>query len=110
MCVSFGNPRERRTIVSRTVFACRRAFAFHRSSGHGFTRLVTAALLAVLAGVVVIDGAAAKDWPPVGGSGNDSKRDKCKPGEYLVGVKVKSGAWVDQMYIICSTVRDGATF
>jgi len=71
---------------------------------------VGAALLAVLAGVVVIDGAAAKDWPPVGGSGNDSKRDKCKPGQYLVGVKVKSGAWVDQMYIICSTVRDHATF
>src|SRR5258708_31965361 len=105
MCVSFGNPRERRTIVSRTVFACRRAFAFHRSSGHGFTRLVTAALLAVLAGVVVIDGAAAKDWPPAGGSRRRSKAAKGKPGGYLVRVKVKSGARGDQMDLIWSAGR-----
>jgi len=108
--MSSGNHQERRTIVSRIVFARGKAFAFHLSFAQGFTRLVAAALLAVLAGLVMIEGVAAKDYPPVGASGNDSKRDKCKPGQYLVGVKVKSGAWVDQMYIICSTVRDGATF
>jgi hypothetical protein len=65
--------------------------------------LVAAALLAANAGSV-----AAKDFEPVGGAGTNAGefRDHCPPNTFLVGLEVKSGAWVDRMAIRCAAVKD----
>jgi hypothetical protein len=65
--------------------------------------LMVAALLATSAGSV-----AAKDFEPVGGPGARAGefRDHCPPNTFLVGLEVKSGAWVDRMAIRCAAVKD----
>ena len=52
---------------------------------------------------------AAKEFAPVGGGGDSSFRDLCPAGQYLVGLRVRSGLWVDQMSIACAPVKpDGS--
>jgi hypothetical protein len=48
--------------------------------------------------------ASAKSFPPYGASGDASFRDTCPKGEYLVGLQVRSGAWLDQLAISCHSL------
>ena len=40
-----------------------------------------------------------------GGSGDASFEDRCPPGKYLVGLKIRSGAWIDQLTTVCAFVE-----
>jgi hypothetical protein len=56
------------------------------------------------------DAEAAKEFAPIGGRGDAGFRDMCPAGQYLVGLRVRSGSWIDQMSITCAPVKsDGST-
>jgi uncharacterized protein YkwD len=81
-----------------------------RHFGDGPTRKIAAAIFSLLACPLAINGVAAKDFPPVGGAGDYTFGALCPANQFLVGLTVKSGAWVDQMAIICAPVNpDGST-
>ncbi len=66
-------------------------------------------LLALFSMVPLAAAVAAKEFSPVGGSGDAAAPDRCPPGQYLVGLRVRSGLWVDQMSITCARVNsDGS--
>ncbi|WP_162918636.1 CAP domain-containing protein [Taklimakanibacter deserti] len=46
--------------------------------------------------------AAALEFAPVGASGDAGFRDVCPTGHYLTGASARTGAWVDQIAILCS--------
>jgi len=76
----------------------------------GRKRQVVAAAFSIAACLAAHDAEAAKDFAPIGGSGDASFRDVCPMGQYLVGLRVRSGSWVDQMSITCAPVKtDGST-
>ena len=71
---------------------------------------IAAAIFSLLAGPLASNSVAAKDFPAVGGGGDASFRDPCPANQFLVGLTVKSGAWVDRMSIVCASVNpDGST-
>jgi hypothetical protein len=81
-----------------------------RHFGDGPTRKIAAAIFSLLACPLAINGVAAKDFPPVGGAGDYTFGALCPANQFLVGLTVKSGAWIDQMAIICAPVNpDGST-
>jgi hypothetical protein len=41
---------------------------------------------------------------PFGARGNASFDDRCPVGQYIVGLHVRSGAWMDQLGVICAAV------
>lgn len=43
-------------------------------------------------------------FPPHGGRGDAAFEDRCPHGRYIVGLRVRSGAWMDQLTVICSAV------
>jgi uncharacterized protein YkwD len=81
-----------------------------RHLGDGPTREIAAATFSLLVSLLAINGVAAKDFEPVGGPGDYLFGALCPANQFLVGLTVKSGAWVDQMAIICAPVNpDGST-
>jgi uncharacterized protein YkwD len=81
-----------------------------RHFGDGSIRKVAVAILSLLACPLAIDGVAATEFPPIGGAGDASFHDVCPANQFLVGLTVKSGAWVDRMAIVCAPVNpDGST-
>jgi hypothetical protein len=56
----------------------------------------------LLCALGAIDGVAAKEFPPFGDRGDAQATDHCKPGTFLIGLKVRSGDWVDQIEMICA--------
>jgi hypothetical protein len=48
--------------------------------------------------------ASAKSFPPYGARGDASFSDTCPAGEYLVGLRARSGAWIDQIQISCRSL------
>jgi hypothetical protein len=68
-------------------------------------------LLALLGMLISGSVSAATEFPPHGGQGDADVKDKCPPGEFLVGLSVRSGSWVDQMALTCASVdtTTGAT-
>jgi hypothetical protein len=64
---------------------------------------LSALLLALVAGLCPTP-PSAKTFPPYGASGDASFSDTCPAGEYLVGLRVRSGAWLDQMAISCRSL------
>src|SRR5258705_2527850 len=42
--------------------------------------------------------------PTLGGGGGGETSDRCAPGSYLIGVRIKSGGWVDQISLICAEI------
>jgi hypothetical protein len=77
---------------------------FPSRRGGGIFLLLTLFFLAPLEAAL-----AAKAFPPVGMHGDGSFRDRCPAGQYLVGLRVRSGGWVDQMSITCAPVNpDGS--
>jgi hypothetical protein len=92
------------TISAHALCTTRR---FRRKPAHR----VAAATLSIVAGfVTTLDTVAAKEFAPIGGGGDFSFRDLCPAGQYLVGLRVRSGLWVDQMSITCAPVKsEGST-
>lgn len=46
--------------------------------------------------------AQAVSFPPFGAGGDAAFSDVCPGGQYMIGVRVRSGLWLDQMAIICA--------
>ena len=61
--------------------------------------LVIAVVLAL-----TIAPAFATDFAAIGGSGDHQTVDQCPDGMYLVGLKGRTGVWVDQVQIVCAPV------
>lgn len=59
--------------------------------------------------LVALSGAARADvdYPVVGDRGDHQDRDRCAAGQYLVGLVVRSGAWIDSVALKCSNVPAG---
>jgi hypothetical protein len=61
----------------------------------------------VLAVALVLAGAfsraAARDTGLTGGPGGGAFRDQCGPGQFLAGVSVRSGSWLDAVVPFCAT-------
>src|SRR5258708_3411960 len=53
---------------------------------------------------VVLPTAYAKTFPPYGDRGDASFSDTCPAGQYLVGLRGRSGAWIDQIAISCRSL------
>lgn len=71
------------------------------------TRCVAAAFLAMLFNSLP---ARATDIPVMGEKGAHGFHTACPPGNFMVGLQVRAGAWVDQLSIKCASVgKDGAT-
>jgi hypothetical protein len=73
----------------------------------------TVAAVSVLAGLVAMSGAAfakGQEYPPVGASGDRSSDARCPAGQYLVGLRTQSGAWMDNLALNCAPVNtNGST-
>ncbi len=48
--------------------------------------------------------ASATTFPAVGGFGDAAAVDTCPAGMYLIGLKGRTGSWVDQVQIVCAPV------
>ena len=48
-------------------------------------------------------------FQPYGGVGDASFDDRCPAGQYLVGLRVRSGLWLDQMAISCAPINADGT-
>ena len=49
-------------------------------------------------------------FQPYGGVGDASFDDRCPAGQYLVGLRVRSGLWLDQMAISCAPINADETW
>ncbi len=47
---------------------------------------------------------AATEFTPSGSSGGNAFRDDCPAGQFVVGARYRSGAWLDQFAILCAPV------
>jgi hypothetical protein len=75
---------------------------------HFLVRTAQRAILLILAAAALSDGAGAQTHAALGAKGDHQILDQCLgAGPYLVGFKVKSGDWLNQIAIICAPV-DGA--
>ena len=81
-----------------------------RPFDHGLTRTIAVAIVSLLGLLIATDGVAAKDFPPFGGRGDIQSKEYCKTGTFLIGLKVRSGLWVDQIQMICAPLdSNGST-
>jgi hypothetical protein len=62
--------------------------------------LVLSAATAISAGT----SRAETNFPVIGGSGNGSFEDHCPAQQYLVEIRGRTGAWVDQVQLVCEKV------
>jgi hypothetical protein len=78
-----------------------------------FKKYAALALAATVSGVAAMPlltiPVAGREFPPFGASGDAGFRDVCPPRQYLVGLRVRSGAWVDQMSITCAPLDADGT-
>ncbi len=44
-------------------------------------------------------------YPALGGQGDRAEEYRCPPGEFLVGVRARTGDWIDQISILCSAFQ-----
>lgn len=76
----------------------------------GRKRRVASAVFSIAACLAAPEAEAAKDFAPIGANGDAGFHDICPMGQYLVGLRVRSGSWVDQMSITCAPVMtNGST-
>jgi hypothetical protein len=53
----------------------------------------------------------ARTTPPIyGGSGGGHTMEECSPGHYMVGVRVRTGSWMDQLAVGCARLLPNQTF
>jgi len=62
-------------------------------------------ILLVLSSALLFGQAQATDLPLDGGPGGAPFRDACAPGQFLVGVSVRSGGWLIAIAPLCATFR-----
>ena len=68
-------------------------------------RLLRAPLLVVTMLCALTVAAHSAEFAAEGASGDRADRDVCEPGEYLVGVRFRAGAWLDQIRIRCARLE-----
>ena len=61
-------------------------------------------LAALMLALTAVNAVAETDWDPVGGSGNAAFEDRCPPGQWLVAIQGRAGAWVNRVQIACTAV------
>jgi hypothetical protein len=64
--------------------------------------ITTAAIVFLLVFCIAVGGIAAKEFPPFGDRGDIQAKEYCKTGTFLIGLRVRSGLWVDQIQMICA--------
>lgn len=71
-----------------------------------------AGLAAIAIAIVVLIGepASATEFQAFGSRGDAKYHDVCKAGSYLVGLRVRSGSWMDQLAIICRPFKSDGSF
>jgi Cysteine-rich secretory protein family len=69
---------------------------------------IVAVLLLVMLGLGAAPANAEQVFPTLGGTGGGEAFDRCNPGMYLIGVRMKSGGWVDQISLICAEIHENA--
>jgi hypothetical protein len=67
---------------------------------------IVAMLLLVMSGLGSAPANAEQVFPTLGGTGGGEAFDRCTPGTYLIGVRMKSGGWVDQISLICAEIHE----
>lgn len=72
-----------------------------------FLNAVLAALAIACLSLFSGQALAGKEFAPFGGSGDSSQTDRCKPGQYMVGVSLKTGLWWDAVQIVCAEALAG---
>jgi Cysteine-rich secretory protein family len=77
--------------------------------GKGLIRKAAAAACAIVACHMAASPAAAKEFPPIGGSGDVSSRVVCPTGQFLVGLSARSGSWVDRVSLTCASLDHNGT-
>ena len=78
-----------------------------RPLGHGQDVLMIRGVIAVAALLSLMGSsppASATTFPAVGGSGDAAAVDTCPAGMYLIGLKGRTGLWIDQVQIVCAPV------
>lgn len=76
----------------------------------GMMGKIAAAILCLQVAFAITGAAGAKDFDAVGGSGDRQNPDRCPAGQFLTGMTVKSGLWIDQVAIACVPLAgDGST-
>ena len=74
-------------------------------------RRVFAVTLVLLACASIAAPAVARTFrDPYGSSGTDHASDECTPGKYFVGVVGATGAWIDQIAVLCAELKSDGTF
>lgn len=74
-------------------------------------RHIFAAMLIVLVCASMAETASARtSRDPYGGRGDASASDECGPGKYFVGVVGATGAWIDQIAVLCAELKPDGTF
>ena len=68
------------------------------------------ALLCLGSAVAATQAAARTFRDPYGGRGDASASDECGPGKYFVGVVGATGAWLDQIAVLCAELKPDGTF
>ena len=51
----------------------------------------------------------ATEFPWLGSSGDAGFKDLCPAGQFLVGLSIRSGSWMDRLAITCGTIGNGTT-
>jgi hypothetical protein len=71
---------------------------------------IAAAILGLQVAFAITGAAGAKDFDAFGGSGDRQNADRCPAGQFLNGLTIRSGLWVDQAAIVCVPMaNDGST-
>ena len=71
---------------------------------------ILAGVLAVFLASTSAPAAARTVRDPYGGRGDAHASDECGPGKYFVGVVGATGAWLDQMAVLCAELKPDGTF
>ncbi len=68
------------------------------------------ALLCLASALAATPAAARTFRDPYGSSGGAQVSDECGPGKYFVGVVGATGAWIDQIAVLCAELKSDRTF
>ncbi len=72
-------------------------------------RLLRAVALILVGLPFAASPAFATEFPAVGSNGDAPFRDDCTAGQYLIGLKGRAGAWIDQVGLICAPIQADLT-
>jgi uncharacterized protein YkwD len=88
--------------MPRSYAQCSVCWCAGRAKWETLARPATCALICLMA--MIPYAFAATEFAPSGSPGGNAFREECPPGQYVVGARYRSGAWLDQISITCAPV------